>query len=81
MSSFLDNHGRLSVRILLIHPNYHSGGAEIAGHWPPAWAPYLAGALKANGFTDLKFIDAMTEDTSDEKHAKNIADDMGISSK
>ena len=20
-----------------IHPNYHSGGAEIAGNWPPAW--------------------------------------------
>ncbi|WP_022719612.1 magnesium-protoporphyrin IX monomethyl ester anaerobic oxidative cyclase [Rhodopseudomonas sp. B29] len=54
------------MRILLIHPNYHSGGAEIAGHWPPAWAPYLAGALKSNGFTDIKFIDAMTEDTSNE---------------
>jgi anaerobic magnesium-protoporphyrin IX monomethyl ester cyclase len=62
------------VRILLIHPNYHSGGAEIAGHWPPAWAPYLAGALKANGFTDLKFIDAMTEDTSEEKLAQIIAE-------
>lgn len=24
------------VRILLIHPEYHSGGAEIAGKWPPA---------------------------------------------
>lgn len=64
----------MSVRILLIHPNYHSGGAEIAGNWPPAWAPYLAGALKANGFTDIKFIDAMTEDTSDEQLAKIVAD-------
>ncbi|WP_041798885.1 magnesium-protoporphyrin IX monomethyl ester anaerobic oxidative cyclase [Rhodopseudomonas palustris] len=62
------------MRILLIHPNYHSGGAEIAGNWPPAWAPYLAGALKANGFTDIKFIDAMTEDTSDEQLAKIVAD-------
>ncbi len=29
------------MRILLVHPNYHSGGAEIAGNWPPAWAAYL----------------------------------------
>lgn len=25
------------MRVVLIHPNYHSGGAEIAGNWPPAW--------------------------------------------
>jgi hypothetical protein len=31
------------MRILLIHPNYHSGGAEIAGNWPPAWVAYLTG--------------------------------------
>ncbi|KIZ40097.1 MULTISPECIES: magnesium-protoporphyrin IX monomethyl ester anaerobic oxidative cyclase [Rhodopseudomonas] len=55
------------MRIVLIHPNYHSGGAEIAGNWPPAWAAYLAGALKGAGFTDLHFIDAMTEDLSEEK--------------
>lgn len=24
------------MRILLIHPNYRSGGAEIAGNWPLA---------------------------------------------
>jgi anaerobic magnesium-protoporphyrin IX monomethyl ester cyclase len=23
------------MRIVLVHPNYHSGGAEIAGNWPP----------------------------------------------
>ena len=45
------------MRVLLIHPNYHSGGAEIAGNWPPAWVAYLAGALKAAGYTDLRFID------------------------
>ncbi|WP_051630352.1 magnesium-protoporphyrin IX monomethyl ester anaerobic oxidative cyclase [Afifella pfennigii] len=49
------------MRILMIHPNYHSGGAEIAGNWPPAWVAYLAGALKAAGFTDFRFIDAMTD--------------------
>ena len=54
------------MRILLIHPNYHSGGAEIAGNWPPAWVAYLAGALKAAGYPDVRFIDAMTNDLGDE---------------
>jgi len=62
------------VRIVLIHPNYHSGGAEIAGNWPPAWAAYLAGALKGAGFTDLHFIDAMTEDISEEKLAEMLSE-------
>ena len=48
------------MRIVFIHPNYHSGGAEIAGNWPPAWVAYLAGSLKAAGFDDIHFIDAMT---------------------
>ncbi|MEQ8404215.1 MAG: magnesium-protoporphyrin IX monomethyl ester anaerobic oxidative cyclase [Oceanicaulis sp.] len=48
------------MRILLIHPNYHSGGAEIAGSWPPAWVAYLSGPLKKAGFTDIHFLDAMT---------------------
>ncbi|HZF77159.1 MAG TPA: magnesium-protoporphyrin IX monomethyl ester anaerobic oxidative cyclase [Acetobacteraceae bacterium] len=49
------------MRIVLVHPNYHSGGAEIAGNWPPAWVAYLAGYLKADGYTDVTFIDAMTD--------------------
>ena len=53
------------MKILLIHPNYHSGGAEIAGNWPPAWVAYLAGPLKAAGF-EVSFIDAMTNHLSDE---------------
>ena len=48
------------MRIILIHPNYHSGGAEIAGNWPPAWVAYLTGAAKSAGFADVHFIDAMT---------------------
>jgi sterol desaturase/sphingolipid hydroxylase (fatty acid hydroxylase superfamily) len=40
-----------AMRILLMHPNYHSGGAEIAGNWPPAWVAYLTGYLKAGGYT------------------------------
>ena len=35
------------MRILLIHPNCHSRGAEIAANWPPAWVAYLMGCLKA----------------------------------
>ncbi|MFP4518828.1 MAG: magnesium-protoporphyrin IX monomethyl ester anaerobic oxidative cyclase [Oceanicaulis sp.] len=54
------------MRILLIHPNYHSGGAEIAGSWPPAWVAYLSGPLKKAGFTDIHFLDAMTHHLSDE---------------
>ncbi len=50
------------MRILLVHPNYHSGGAEIAGNWPPAWAAYLAGALRTAGYDDVQFLDAMTND-------------------
>jgi hypothetical protein len=26
--------GGKQMRIMLIQPNYHSGGAEIAGNWP-----------------------------------------------
>jgi len=55
------------VRIVLIHPNYHSGGAEIAGNWPPAWVAYIAGPLKAAGYTDIRFIDAMTNHLSDDE--------------
>jgi anaerobic magnesium-protoporphyrin IX monomethyl ester cyclase len=62
------------MRIVLIHPNYHSGGAEIAGNWPPAWVAYLTGPLKAAGFTDIRFIDAMTNDLSDEQLRAQLAD-------
>lgn len=55
------------MRIVLVHPNYHSGGAEIAGNWPPAWVAYLAGAVKAAGFDDIHFVDAMTNDLSEDQ--------------
>ncbi len=61
------------MRILFVHPNYHSGGAEIAGNWPPAWVAYLAGALKAAGYTDVSFVDAMTENVDDEQLRAMIA--------
>jgi anaerobic magnesium-protoporphyrin IX monomethyl ester cyclase len=63
------------LRIVLIHLNYHSGGAEIAGNWPPAWAAYLTGSLKAAGFTDIRFIDAMTNDLSEAELYAILADE------
>jgi len=54
------------MRIVFIHPNYHSGGAEIAGSWPPAWVAFLSGHLKDAGFDDITFIDAMTNDLEDD---------------
>jgi anaerobic magnesium-protoporphyrin IX monomethyl ester cyclase len=61
------------MRILLLHPNYHSGGAEIAGNWPPAWVAYLAGYLKAGGYTDVTFVDAMTNHLDDDAVRAKIA--------
>jgi len=61
------------MRIALVHPNYHSGGAEIAGNWPPAWVAYIAGALKSAGFEDVAFIDAMTDDLDDDALAARLA--------
>ena len=55
------------MRVLLLHPNYHSGGAEIAGNWPPAWAAYVSGAIKSAGFPDVTFIDAMTDHVPDDR--------------
>jgi hypothetical protein len=46
--------GALYMRIVLVHPNYHSGGAEIAGNWPPAWVAYLAAT--AQGRASPTFI-------------------------
>ena len=61
------------MRIALIHPNYHSGGAEIAGNWPPAWVAYLAGHLKGGGYTDVHFIDAMTDDLDNDEVRRRLA--------
>jgi anaerobic magnesium-protoporphyrin IX monomethyl ester cyclase len=72
------------MRILLVHPNYHSGGAEIAGNWPPAWAAYLAGALKGAGFGDVQFLDAMTNNLDEEairaEMARIAPDVVGVTS-
>ncbi|MFN3144228.1 MAG: magnesium-protoporphyrin IX monomethyl ester anaerobic oxidative cyclase [Paracoccaceae bacterium] len=62
------------MRIVFIHPNYRSGGAEIAGNWPPAWVAYLSGALKTAGFDDIHFIDAMTHGISEEEIAERLVE-------
>jgi anaerobic magnesium-protoporphyrin IX monomethyl ester cyclase len=53
------------MRVMMIQPNYHAGGAEIAGNWPPGWVAYIGGALKAAGITNLRFVDAMTNHIDD----------------
>ena len=72
------------MRILFVHPNYRSGGAEIAGTWPPAWVAYLTGALRRAGFDDIHFIDAMTNNIADDDLADRIAavrpDVVGVTS-
>ena len=60
------------MRIVLIHPNYHSGGAEIAGTWPPSWVPYISGAIKEAGDHDVEFIDAMTDHIEDEALVRRL---------
>lgn len=53
------------MRVLLIHPNDHSGGAEAAGNWPPAWVADLTGTLKAGGYDDVHCVGAMTHHLRD----------------
>jgi len=62
------------MKIVLVHPNYHSGGAEIAGSWPAAWVAYIGGALKSAGFSDITFIDAMTHNIEDDALADRLRD-------
>lgn len=55
------------MKILMVQPNYHSGGAEIAGNWTPSWVAYIGGALKQAGFNQVRFVDAMADDLPDEQ--------------
>ena len=62
------------MRIVFVHPNYRSGGAEIAGSWPPAWVAYLAGHLRKVGFDNIHFIDAMTDNLPEEELVRRLVD-------
>ena len=62
------------MRIVFVHPNYQSGGAEIAGNWPPAWVAYLSGPLRKAGFNDIHFVDAMTHKLDDDTIAERLVE-------
>src|SRR5512145_1109283 len=64
--------GEHRMRVLMIQPNYHCGGAQIAGNWPPGWVAYIGGALKHVGITNVRFVDAMTNDIPDDRLAELI---------
>jgi anaerobic magnesium-protoporphyrin IX monomethyl ester cyclase len=55
------------MKILMVQPNYHSGGAEIAGNWTPSWVAYIGGALKQAGFDQVRFVDAMADNLEDDQ--------------
>jgi anaerobic magnesium-protoporphyrin IX monomethyl ester cyclase len=55
------------MRVMMVQPNYHAGGAEIAGNWPPGWVAYIGGALKGAGITNIRFVDAMTNYIDDDR--------------
>ena len=55
------------MRILFVHPNYSAGAADIAGNWSPAWVTYLAGYLKAGGYEDYQFVDALVDNLNDDQ--------------
>lgn len=61
------------MRILMIQPNYHCGGAEIAGNWPAGWVAYIGGALKHAGYDNVRFVDAMVDETDDDQLREIIA--------
>ncbi len=55
------------MRILFVQPNYSAGAADIAGNWSPAWVAYIAGYLKAGGYEDYHFVDALVDKLDDDK--------------
>ena len=62
------------MRILFVHPNYSAGAADIAGNWSPAWVAYIAGYLKAGGYQDYQFVDALVDKLDDDKLRVAIRD-------
>jgi len=64
------------MKILMVQPNYHSGGAEIAGNWTPSWVAYIGGGLKQAGFDQVKFVDAMADDIPDDQIEEIIRKNM-----
>jgi len=73
-AEYLTGKEELLMRIVFVHPNYRSGGAEIAGSWPPAWVAYLAGHLRKAGFNDIHFIDAMTHNLPEDEVVRRLVE-------
>lgn len=53
------------MRLVLVQPNYHADGVEVAGCWSPTWVATIGRALEAAGFDDVTFVDAMTANMGD----------------
>lgn len=62
------------MRILFVHPNYSAGAADIAGNWSPAWVAYIAGYLKAGGYQDYQFVDALVDELNEDQLRTAIRD-------
>ena len=61
------------MKILLVNPNFHSGGPEnIVGTLPPLGLLYIGGALMKGGYKDIELIDlCKEEDFSDDNEIGN----------
>lgn len=52
------------MKILLVNPNFHSGGPEnIVGTLPPLGLLYIGGSLIKGGYSDIELIDLNTNET------------------
>jgi anaerobic magnesium-protoporphyrin IX monomethyl ester cyclase len=64
---------RLSRKVLLITPPYHSGVVETAGRWPNCGYVYMAGALRAAGHEPVIY-DSMSKDVGYEDIERRISE-------
>ncbi len=62
----------VAVKLVVVRPDEHAGGTEIAGNCPPGWVAYIGGALAHTGFTDITFVDALTNHIDDESRRQRL---------
>lgn len=66
------NWGEKHMRIILISPDFHSGGPEnIVGTLPPLGLLYVGGGLMKGGYEDVTLIDLC-------KHEEQFSNDAEI---
>ncbi len=58
--------------LVVVRPDDHAGGTEIAGNCPPGWVAYIGGAIAHSGFTDITFVDALTNHIDDESRRQRL---------